>query len=127
MHQGNAQQTVINSILITLHIRTARLHILFNSARTLSEQPAQGIRATKLHFDHHAYKKVEMPTTEKKATQFMNSLTETLENKINSKWKEVCYKRDLPDKIYNLFAAHHTTLPTGRVQIKTHKHTVCEI
>ena len=85
------------------------------------------IRATKLHFDHHAYKKVEMPTTEKKATQFMNSLTETLENKINSKWKEVCNKRDLPDKIYNLFAAHHTTLPTGRVQIKTHKHPVSEI
>ena len=39
----------------------------------------------------------------------------------------MCNKRDLPDKIYNLFAAHHTTLPTGRVQIKTHKHPVSEI
>ena len=42
MHQGNAQRTAINSILITLHIRTARLHIFFNSARSLSEQPALG-------------------------------------------------------------------------------------
>ena len=42
MHQGNAQQTTIDSMLITLHICTARLHNFFNSARTLSEQPALG-------------------------------------------------------------------------------------
>ena len=42
MHQGNAQQTTNDSNLITLHICTARLHNFFNSARTLSEQPALG-------------------------------------------------------------------------------------
>ena len=70
---------------------------------------------------------MEMPTPEKKVTQFIDNLTKTLENKINTKWKEVCNKRNLSQKIYDHFAAQHTSLPTGRVQIKTHKHHVSEI
>ena len=85
------------------------------------------IRATKLHFDYHAYTKVEMPETEKEVTQFIRDLTMSLENRINTKWKEVCNRRGLSQKFYELFAASHTSLPTGRIQIKTHKHRVSEI
>ena len=56
MHQGNAQQTTNDSNLITLHICTARLHNFFNSARTLSEQPALGLGVIiddKLKWDAH--------------------------------------------------------------------------
>ena len=85
------------------------------------------INATKLHFENTAYKKLEMPQSEKAATKFIAKLTESLENKVNSKWREICRRRNLSEKIYDLFASHHTTLPTGRVQIKTHKHSSQEI
>ena len=105
-----------------LHISTAD-----KTAEFVVMKSEDHIKATKLHFDHHAYKKVEMPNTEKKVTQSIKNLTETLENNINNKWKEVCERRGLSKKIYDHFAAHHTTLPMGRVQIKTHKHQVSEI
>ena len=83
--------------------------------------------ATKLHFDDPAYKAVKMPNGEKKTTQFIKKLTESLETKINEKWKEICTKRNLGKKVYDLFAAYHTVLPTGRIQIKTHKHDAADI
>ena len=85
------------------------------------------VRATKLHFDCPAYKKVEMPTTEKEISKFISKLTKTLEDKINSTWRTVCRRRNLPNRVYDMFAAHHTSLPTGRILIKTHKHSVEEI
>ena len=85
------------------------------------------INVTKLHFENTAYKKLEMPQSEKTAIKFIAKLTESLENKVNSKWREICRRRNLSEKIYDLFASHHTTLPTGRVQIKTHKHSSEEI
>ena len=103
------------------------ISIADKTAEFVVMQKEDHIRATKLHFDHHAYKKVDMPNTEKKATRFIKNLTETLENNINNKWNEICGKRGLSTKIYDLFAAHHTTIPTGRIQIKTHKHPVSDI
>ena len=43
------------------------------------------IQITKLHYDDPAYKKLEMPSTEKEITKFIASLTRTQENRINSK------------------------------------------
>ena len=83
----------------------------------------QHTQATKLHFDNPAYKKLEMPSTEKAVARFISKLTKSLETKANSAWQEVCNRRNLCKKVYDLFASHHTTLPTGRIQIKTHKHS----
>ena len=68
-----------------------------------------------------------MPNNELKVTQFIRDLTITQEKKINTKWKEICDRRNLSTKFYDLFSANHTRLPTGRIQIKTHKHQVSEI
>ena len=85
------------------------------------------IRATKQHFDDPAYRKLDMPSTEKEVTKFIAKLTKSLEEDINAKWHDICQKRNLSNKVYNLFAAHHSTLPTGRILIKTHKHQTAEI
>ena len=85
------------------------------------------VRATKLHFDDPAYRKLDMPSTEKEVTIFIAKLTKSLEDSINGKWHEICKKRNLPSKAYDLFAAHHSSLPTGRILIKTHKHQTSEI
>ena len=68
-----------------------------------------------------------MLDNEKKITKFIKHLTGSLETKMNKKWMEICDKRNLSKKFYDLFAASHTSLPTGRIQIKTHKHQVSEI
>ena len=43
------------------------------------------VNATKLHFEDNAYRKVDLPSSEKKITQFIAALTTTLEDKINNK------------------------------------------
>ena len=80
-----------------------------------------------LHFDCPAYRKLDMPTAEIGVTKFITNLTKSLEEKINSNWQEVCNRRKLNSKVYDLFAAHHTTLSTGRILIKTHKHPTSDI
>ena len=85
------------------------------------------IRATKLHFDDPAYRKMDMPSTEKEVTIFITKLTKSLEDKINGTWQNICKRRNLPNKVYDLFASHHTSLPTGRILIKTHKHRSADI
>ena len=85
------------------------------------------IRTTKLHFDSSCYQKLDMPASEKEVTKQINKLTKSLEDKINSKWQEICTKRKLSNKVFNLFSSYHTTLPTGRILVKTHKHAVEEI
>ena len=42
------------------------------------------IQITKLHYDDPAYKKLEMPSTEKEITKFIASLTRSQETRINS-------------------------------------------
>ena len=50
-----------------------------------------------------------------------------VEKKINSKFAEICQTRKVSSKLSDLLSSHHTTLSTGRVQIKTHKHPTSEI
>ena len=86
------------------------------------------IRATKNHFNNtQVYKPLSMPDTEKEATRSIQKLTKRLEADVNQKWKDICKRRKLSDSVYRLFAAHHTQLSIGRVQIKTHKHPVDDI
>ena len=86
------------------------------------------IAATKYHFsDTSIYKKLDMPNDEKGTAKFIHKLTETIETKANAKWNEICEKRDVPNKIRELFTSHHTVLSTGRIQVKTHKHSLNEI
>ena len=105
-----------------LHISVAD-----KTAEFVVMKTADHVLATKTHFDDDSYKKLEMPPSEKGRAKFISKLTQSLENKVNAAWREICRRRDLPEKVYDLFASHHTTLPTGRVQIKTHKHTSQEI
>ena len=41
------------------------------------------IRATKLHFDCPAYRKIDMPTAEKEVTKYIQKLTKSMEDTIN--------------------------------------------
>ena len=59
--------------------------------------------------------------------QRKKSLYSSLEDIINERWREICEKRNLPTKFYDQFASHHSSLPTGRILIKTHKHQSGEI
>ena len=76
------------------------------------------IRATKLHFEDPAYKKLGIPSAEKDVRRFISELTKSREAKVNSKWQEIYKRRNLSQKVHDLFAAHHTSPPMGRVQLK---------
>ena len=68
-----------------------------------------------------------MVRNEKEITKQLKKLAVTIQTNVNNKWSEICYKRNIPKKICEMFLAYHTVLPTARVQIKTHKHVSSEL
>ena len=85
------------------------------------------IRTTTTHFSKAGvYKKVDMPEDHLRhlgTQKFINKLTKTLEDDVNSTFRKIAEQRKIPEDVTNLLMSHHTTLPTARVMIKTHKYT----
>ena len=82
------------------------------------------IRTTTTHFSKTGvYKKVDMPEDQVEAQKFINKLTKTLEDEVNSTFRRIAEQRKIPEDATNLLMSHHTTLPTARVMLKTHKYT----
>ena len=113
------------------HLRTndnIHISVADKTAEFVVMNKTDQISATKNHFNNtQVYKPLSMPDTEKGVTRSIQKLTKRLETEVNQKWKNICKLRNLSDKVYRLFASHHTQLSIGRVQIKTHKHPVDDI
>jgi len=82
------------------------------------------IRTTTTHLDNgNVYKKIDIPQDKLGKQKYIDKLTKTLEDDVNSTFKKIAKNRNLPQDVTNLLMSHHTTLATARVMLKTHKYT----